>query len=255
MSDPTTPYQKVSDTSRKAAEEKDATGTTLDQDEILLAFFQERGAQGVYIFEAAEHLTARLGYEVVPGTASGRINDLMKDEKCQRWFGCNALVKKSKKLPRKDNPKSGKSAGAYVLKSFEPDDDDAQTPSTPPEVREAGAASATATPAAAAPVIIETLPENESQFRDRFLGEYPPVHVGVDLASKPDVTAAVIVDGAGNVHEAPDEFLKELAETSAGRSLAHAVVGGRQQGKTEAMRRLRDAQGDFGFGPQLRPVR
>lgn len=231
MTDPTTPFQKRSDTSKKAAAEKDATGTTLDQDEILLAFFQERGARGVYIFEAAEHLTARLGYEVVPGTASGRINDLMKDEKCQRWFGCNALVKKSKVLPRKDNPKSGKSAGAYVLKSFEPDDGRVQTSQPSSDVREAGATAATVAPAAAAP---KTLAEIENAMPEggaykAWMNEVPP--------------AAPLPDAKTIVYEAPDAHAKEVLETTAGRRVAADVRAGRAP------------QLDFGFGPQLRPVR
>lgn len=265
---PVTPYQKCSDTSIKAAREKDASGTTADQDEILLALFRANGRRGVYIFEAAEHLTRELGYPVMPSTASGRINDLMQDEKCQRWFKCDALVVKSKTLPRKENPASGKSAGAYVLKQFESPEPAARGVSqgaAVPVEREAGAVMRTAAPAAAAPVIIESLPDGDNRIRDAFLGEsvdpekYPAYSAWVNAVPPGQPTMITesppcemfVNRSAAIEHEAPDAWKKELLESKAGRQIAH--TGGRQLGKSAAAEIMQQA--DFGFGKQLPAVK
>lgn len=229
MTDPITPYQRISDTSKKAAREKDDAGTTVTQCRLLVALMSEKGAAGLCIFEAADHLTKRLGYEVVPGTASGRMSDLMSDDKCQRYFGCPALVEKSD--IRRMNPHSGKTAGAYVLKSVS-----GPIPAKPvpvghtgpgPEGNGGGDAlkGLRDTPAAS--------PMTESAYRKNVCGEYP---------------------SSGNPHESPDAYRTEMLESKTGRFIAKC--GGRQQGKTEALRLMREAgQMDFGFGAQLRPVR
>lgn len=115
MKTPFTPYQKSSETSCRAAMEKDASGSTKAQCAHLLEFLQDRGMSGVCIFEAADYLSSVMNTNVVPGTASGRLNDLMNPEKCRHYFGADgALVQKSD--IRRINPHSGKTGTAYVLK-------------------------------------------------------------------------------------------------------------------------------------------
>ncbi len=191
MSDITTPYQKRSYTSIKAAAEKDKDGSTSRDCKILLAWMQQRknaGEGGIYIFEAAAYLSQRQGVTIPPGTASARLSDLMSDKKCQKYFGCPALVEHGKE--RKLNPTTNKTAGIYVLKS---DSGAENLPAKPSPVGHAAAAS-----------------EGSG---------------GGGGTNGPRATPAVTP--GGNPHEGPDAYRTELLESAAGRRVASDVRAGR----------------------------